>query len=284
MSSAMRRSYSLVLDRCAVGQGEPQIGAGELAVRVVERGLHDLGHDVGEGPLPLECLAAFLAQGLTDTLKQGLQARHDTASGPGLAQPVADLRDGWSLRPIMRGHKGERLAETTTHCPLTDRSTATESHLAKRYCADLPTSVVWVRNCIRESPWLGWTARPRPRRSRCPRIPGDSMSIDVPCPACGARLKAPEIKAGKKARCGKCGEKFRIPSAGEHTPSGTPVPTGEGELAPMAGDVDEFEVLPATSNPGRPSPTLPAAAATSTPQPKARSSCASRLPCNVEVQ
>jgi hypothetical protein len=55
-------------------------------------------------------------------------------------------------------------------------------------------------------------------------------------------LWRPEIKAGKKARCGKCDEKFRIPSEGEHAPSGTPVPTGEAELALMAEDVEEFEV------------------------------------------
>lgn len=37
------------------------------------------------------------------------------------------------------------------------------------------------------------------------------MSLDVACPHCQTRLKAPEGMAGKKARCKKCQQSFRIP-------------------------------------------------------------------------
>ena len=71
------------------------------------------------------------------------------------------------------------------------------------------------RIAFTESRWLGWKIDWRFTSLGSPSIPRGSMSIDVPCPACGAQLKAPESKAGKKARCGKCGEKFRIPGTGD---------------------------------------------------------------------
>jgi hypothetical protein len=42
------------------------------------------------------------------------------------------------------------------------------------------------------------------------------MSLEVPCPGCGTKLKAPENMLGKKARCKKCNTKFRLtgPDAG----------------------------------------------------------------------
>jgi hypothetical protein len=42
------------------------------------------------------------------------------------------------------------------------------------------------------------------------------MSLEVPCPGCGTKLKAPENMLGKKARCKKCNTKFRLtgPAAG----------------------------------------------------------------------
>ncbi|QEL13773.1 zinc ribbon domain-containing protein [Limnoglobus roseus] len=39
------------------------------------------------------------------------------------------------------------------------------------------------------------------------------MSIEVACPNCQARLKAPDEKAGKKARCKKCQHAFRLPGS-----------------------------------------------------------------------
>src|SRR5207253_3738947 len=35
--------------------------------------------------------------------------------------------------------------------------------------------------------------------------------VEVACPGCGAKLKAPDNMAGKKAKCKKCGKGFRIP-------------------------------------------------------------------------
>src|SRR5262245_50561950 len=44
--------------------------------------------------------------------------------------------------------------------------------------------------------------------------------LEVACPGCGAKLKAPDTSAGRKAQCKKCGTSFRLPgsaaaSAGE---------------------------------------------------------------------
>ena len=35
--------------------------------------------------------------------------------------------------------------------------------------------------------------------------------VEMLCPNCGAKLKAPDNKAGKKAKCAKCGTGFRLP-------------------------------------------------------------------------
>jgi hypothetical protein len=37
------------------------------------------------------------------------------------------------------------------------------------------------------------------------------MPVEVPCPGCGLKLKAPENMAGKKAKCKKCATAFRVP-------------------------------------------------------------------------
>jgi hypothetical protein len=92
------------------------------------------------------------------------------------------------------------------------------------------------------------------------------MAVEVSCPACGAKLKAPEEKAGKKARCGKCGGKVRIPgpapladSVGESqllSAIGTAPPLpDEDEPVPMAGAVEELAPPSPPANPfdfGRP--------------------------------
>jgi predicted Zn finger-like uncharacterized protein len=41
------------------------------------------------------------------------------------------------------------------------------------------------------------------------------MSIHVKCPKCSTAYTLPDDNAGKKARCKKCGEKFRMPAAGD---------------------------------------------------------------------
>ncbi len=40
------------------------------------------------------------------------------------------------------------------------------------------------------------------------------MPVEVPCPGCGLRLKAPDNMVGKKAKCKKCDTQFRIPGGG----------------------------------------------------------------------
>ena len=98
------------------------------------------------------------------------------------------------------------------------------------------------------------------------------MPIEVSCPACGVKLKAPESKAGKKAKCGKCGARVRIPGPVPHVdsvgethmlmPAPAPGLPGDDEPVPMASAVDDLDPLPVAppltsaistpSNPGRP--------------------------------
>lgn len=73
------------------------------------------------------------------------------------------------------------------------------------------------------------------------------MSIEVSCPNCATQFKAPDRKAGKKARCSKCGNSFRLPGA---VPQGIPV-----DVLPLPDD-DE--------------PVAMATLAEPTPPPKAR--------------
>ncbi|MEM6799356.1 MAG: hypothetical protein AAF589_07560, partial [Planctomycetota bacterium] len=48
------------------------------------------------------------------------------------------------------------------------------------------------------------------------------MAIKVLCNACGFKLEIPEEFAGKKAKCGNCGELFRVPGP---PPSGVTPPS-----------------------------------------------------------
>jgi hypothetical protein len=101
------------------------------------------------------------------------------------------------------------------------------------------------------------------------------MPIDVLCPECGVKLRAPDSKAGKRARCGKCGGRVPIPglpSPGDSRGDSraliaTPAP--DDEPVPMALPVPESEAdltpLPPASNPGR-----PAIDPASTPPPASR--------------
>ncbi|MBA4187587.1 MAG: hypothetical protein C0467_06165 [Planctomycetaceae bacterium] len=41
------------------------------------------------------------------------------------------------------------------------------------------------------------------------------MPVEVPCPGCGLKLKAPDNMVGKKAKCKKCDTQFRIPGASQ---------------------------------------------------------------------
>src|SRR6476620_5599879 len=87
------------------------------------------------------------------------------------------------------------------------------------------------------------------------------MPIEVSCPACGVRLKAPDSKAGKKARCGKCGGRVPIPGPAPFSSSpgeaqklrAGPVPgSPDDDPVPLATLVEDFDTLPPASTPSRP--------------------------------
>ena len=91
------------------------------------------------------------------------------------------------------------------------------------------------------------------------------MSIEVTCPACGAKLKAPDAAIGKRAKCGKCRNPVLVtPPA---TASSTPPPTGEPEPFPTLSESENpFDFGPTPpSSPQRPtaSQTPPASASPS---------------------
>jgi hypothetical protein len=78
--------------------------------------------------------------------------------------------------------------------------------------------------------------------------------VEVSCPSCRAKLKAPDSLAGKKAKCKKCGTGFRVPG---------PVPASE--------TVGDGEALSAFATPALPDPVAGAAKGseqvTTTPAP-----------------
>ncbi|HSQ57348.1 MAG TPA: hypothetical protein VLM40_16620, partial [Gemmata sp.] len=93
------------------------------------------------------------------------------------------------------------------------------------------------------------------------------MPLHVKCPACGAKLKAPEDRLGKKARCNKCNTSFRIPKdlprdaatdAAKSRPGGTALPplSDLDDAIPMATAADDLETPPLAdatpTPPGRP--------------------------------
>src|SRR5438067_1614399 len=94
------------------------------------------------------------------------------------------------------------------------------------------------------------------------------MSVEVSCPQCAAKFKAPEEKAGKKARCSRCGNSFRIPGAAPHGDS-----IGESQL--LSG-IDVLPALPEDDEPvpmataAEPPPVQPQAAPIRTPRPAVR--------------
>ncbi|MDB5318414.1 MAG: hypothetical protein JWN40_45 [Phycisphaerales bacterium] len=94
------------------------------------------------------------------------------------------------------------------------------------------------------------------------------MAIVAECPACGKRFKADESKAGKKAKCSKCGEVFVIgPGA---APSATTGSVNVGALSPATGlRRTAAEVKGTTANANAPSPTATAVTAATAPSPKA---------------
>lgn len=63
--------------------------------------------------------------------------------------------------------------------------------------------------------------------------------LEVACPGCGSKLKAPDSMAGKKAKCKKCGTSFRLPGAAADS-------VGESQ---MLSAVDVPTAAPAEANP-----------------------------------
>ncbi|MCI0705225.1 MAG: hypothetical protein L0241_29550 [Planctomycetia bacterium] len=67
--------------------------------------------------------------------------------------------------------------------------------------------------------------------------------VEVSCPACGAKLKAPEDRAGKKGKCKKCGNIFRIPGA-PPVGSGSTPPARELSESTIPSLPDELDEVP----------------------------------------
>ena len=91
--------------------------------------------------------------------------------------------------------------------------------------------------------------------------------VEVSCPNCGVKLKAPDNMAGKKAKCKKCGTGFRIPgpaSASESASEGQALSVLSMPLPPLPDD-DLTEVMMAEPvappPPPRPAPAAPVAPA-----------------------
>src|SRR5688572_7347174 len=75
------------------------------------------------------------------------------------------------------------------------------------------------------------------------------MPVQVPCPHCGAKLKAPDNATGKKVKCKQCNQGFRIPG----TAAASPI--GDDDI-PVA---DLVEEPPSPPPPAKPAATLPSA-------------------------
>ncbi len=88
------------------------------------------------------------------------------------------------------------------------------------------------------------------------------MAVEVMCPECGTRLKAPESKAGKKAKCGKCGGRVRIPGT-----SSSSLEESDDSI-PMASPVAEIDPRPILGKPN--SQPKPATVDLPTPLPPAK--------------
>jgi hypothetical protein len=98
------------------------------------------------------------------------------------------------------------------------------------------------------------------------------MPVEVTCPTCGAKLKAPDAAIGKRAKCGKCRNPVLVtpPSTASSTP--LPPPTGEPEPFPTLSESENpFDFgAPAPSNPSRPPASASTPAANPPPQPPRR--------------
>jgi hypothetical protein len=99
------------------------------------------------------------------------------------------------------------------------------------------------------------------------------MPVEVTCPTCGAKLKAPDAAIGKRAKCGKCRNPVLV----------TPPATASSIPPPSPGEPEPFPTLSESENPfdfGTPSPSSPSrpSASASTPSVSARSTPAASMP------
>lgn len=98
--------------------------------------------------------------------------------------------------------------------------------------------------------------------------------LDVSCPSCGAKLKADEKMAGKKAKCKKCGTGFRIPGqkVGESLAEGQMLSTLGTPVPPLPGDdADVAMAMPMDDD-------IPMAAPLAPPPPAAKPADVAALP------
>jgi hypothetical protein len=70
--------------------------------------------------------------------------------------------------------------------------------------------------------------------------------MEFPCPACGARLRAPHKAAGREGRCTKCQKLFIVPA--QFVMDGPP-PAASASSAPAAPMINPFQRLPPPAKP-----------------------------------
>ena len=83
------------------------------------------------------------------------------------------------------------------------------------------------------------------------------MSIEVACPQCSTRLKAPDRSAGRKVRCKKCNNSFRLPGEKPAGSDDTAVPSETVNPFDFAGGVEtqaEDVQTPKDPMPAEPTP------------------------------
>src|SRR3954451_19245396 len=82
--------------------------------------------------------------------------------------------------------------------------------------------------------------------------------LEVACPGCNTKLKAPDTSAGKKAKCKKCGTSFRLPGPPSGTAGGaqmlSAVDVPAAEPNPFALDALPPPPPPPPAPPKRPEP------------------------------
>ncbi len=110
------------------------------------------------------------------------------------------------------------------------------------------------------------------------------MSIEVVCPTCGAKLKAPEAAAGKRAKCGKCRQLVLVPA-----PAAPAAPASEvaAAAAAPAAEPEPFPTLSESENPfdfGPATPMTPSRSTYPPSEPEAAAGTAFQEPDNQKTR